>query len=151
MTPPAFLNCQMSVQMSDMDVRTLMWLCSVAFISDTYMLVGIALTVRGKDSEGQMARKHSPSTSRSVSEPCMAFSAEASDSGDSGGLLISGFSSFWSAIKRRRFTCQCQPNTFETPGMWQNFLLLSLKSAPLFNILQTCSFPSPALCQPLPV
>lgn len=58
------------------------------------MLVGTALTLKGKDSQGQMASKHSPLTSRSESEPCVASSGETSDGGDSGGSLISDFSSF---------------------------------------------------------
>lgn len=83
-----------------------------------------------------MVRKHSPSASRSVSEPFVAFSAEASASNmGSGGSQISAVSSFWSAMKPNRFILSMQsqqrcdsPDVIDDPR-------LSMKLVPLFNML----------------
>lgn len=99
-----------------------------------------------------MVRKHSPSTSRSVSEPCVAFSAVASASDtDSGQSLVLDVSSFWSAMKPNRLILSMQAQHRRDSLDVTELLSLSLKPAPLFNMLRMPSVPSPTSCPPLPV
>lgn len=99
-----------------------------------------------------MVRKHSPSTSRSLSKPSVAFSAEESASNtDSGDSLISDVSSFRSAMKPNRFILSVQAQQRCDSLNMIDLLLVSLKPVPYFNMLRMHSFPSLALYPSLPV
>lgn len=80
-----------------------------------------------------MVRKHSPSASRSVSEPFVAFSPEASASDTcSGGSLVSAV---WSAMKPNRFILSVQAQQrCDSTDVTDN-PRLSLKLVPLFSML----------------